>query len=119
MESVKIAGMLWADIVGVLVNMVNNGTNMSVWPDVVAAPCGYWLVGEYQQTTAPSNAGVSTNSRILTRVYHALGMIITYSMLAYVVMHMDVLTSRWADMRLCATVWVWVSLASCPSIFCV
>ena len=77
-----------------LVNIVNNGTNMSVWPDVVAAPCGYWLVGEYQQTTAPSNAGVSTNSRILTHVYHALGMVITYSILAYVVMHVDVLISR-------------------------
>ena len=64
MESVRIAGMLWADIVDLLVNIVSNGTNMSVWPDVVAAPCGYWLVGEYQQTTAPSNAlngGVSTN----------------------------------------------------------
>ena len=56
MESVKIAGMLWADIVGLLVNIESNGTNMSVWPDVVAAPCGYWLVGEYQQTTAPSNS---------------------------------------------------------------
>ena len=48
--------MPWAYTVGVLVHIVSNRTNMSVWPDVVAATCGHWLVGEYQQTTAPSNA---------------------------------------------------------------
>ena len=48
--------MLCAHIVGLLVNFVTDWTNMSECPDVVAVPCGYWLVGEYQQTTAPSNA---------------------------------------------------------------